>query len=66
MSGARDRARDVRPAHLYCPQDLEVWGRQQPALPLLLEKPGRTKTEAPRRWYGQSVRRQVAVEYRDG
>jgi transposase len=47
-------------------QALETWGRQQPALPLLLEKPGRTKDEAPRRWHGQSVRRQVEVEYRDG
>jgi len=47
-------------------QDLEVWGQQQSVLPLLLEKPGRTKTEAPRRWYGQSVLRQVEVEYSDG
>ena len=46
--------------------DLEVWGRQQSVLPLLLEKPGRTKTEAPRRWYGQSVRRPVEVEDSDG
>ena len=36
-------------------QDLEAWGQQQPALPLLVEKPGRTKAEAPRRWHGQSV-----------
>lgn len=35
-------------------------------MPLLLEKPGRTKDEAPRRWHGQSVIRQVEVEYRDG
>src|ERR671929_163840 len=47
-------------------QDLEAWGRQQPALPLLLEKPGRTKTEEPRRWYGHSVLRSVEVEYSDG
>jgi transposase len=47
-------------------QDLEGWGRQHSMLPLLLEKPGRTKTEAPRRWYGQSVFRQVEVEYSDG
>jgi transposase len=47
-------------------QALEAWGRQQPALPLLLEKPGRTQDEAPRRWHGQSVLRQVEVEYRDG
>jgi transposase len=47
-------------------QALEAWGQQQPALPLLLEKPGRTKAEAPRRWHGQSVIRQVEVEYSDG
>jgi transposase len=47
-------------------QGLEVWGRQQSVLPLLLEKPGRTKTEAPRHWYGQSVLRPVEVEYCDG
>ncbi len=44
-------------------QELEAWGQQQPALPLLVEKPGRTKAEAPRRWHGQSVMRQVEVEY---
>jgi transposase len=47
-------------------EELEAWGQQQPALPLLVEKPGRTKAEAPRRWHGQSVRRQVEVEYSDG
>jgi transposase len=47
-------------------QELEGWGRQQPALPLLVEKPGRTKDEAPRHWHGQSVMRQVEVEYSDG
>ena len=47
-------------------QELEAWGRQQPALPLLVEKLGRTKDEAPRRWHGQSVMRQVEVEYSDG
>jgi transposase len=47
-------------------QELEAWGQQQPALPLLVEKPGRTKLEAPRRWQGQSVMRQVEVEYREG
>jgi hypothetical protein len=47
-------------------QDLEAWGQQQPALPLLIEKPGRTKDEAPRRWHGQSVLRQIEVEYSDG
>ena len=30
-------------------QALEAWGRQQPALPLLLEKAGRTQAEPPRR-----------------
>jgi transposase len=47
-------------------QALEAWGRQQPALPLVLEKSGRTQAEAPRRWHGQSVLRQVEVEYSDG
>jgi transposase len=47
-------------------QELEAWGQQQPALPLLVEKPGRTKAEAPRRWHGQSVIRQVEVEDSEG
>ena len=47
-------------------QDLEAWGQQQGALPLLLEKPGRSKAEAPRCWHGQSVFREVEVEYREG
>jgi transposase len=47
-------------------QDLEAWGQQQSALPLFVEKPGRTNAEAPRRWHGQSVMRQVEVEYSDG
>jgi transposase len=46
-------------------QALEAWGQQQLALPLLIEKPGRPKAEAPRRWHGQSVMRQVEVEYSD-
>jgi transposase len=46
-------------------QELEVWGQQQETLPLLLEKPGRTRQEPPRRWHGQSVTRRVAVEYAD-
>jgi hypothetical protein len=49
----------VRPA-------LEAWGRAPPPLPLLVEQPGRTQHEAPRRWHGQSVRRQVEVGYNDG
>ena len=47
-------------------QELEVWGQQHGALPLLLEKPGRTRQEPPRRWHGPSVSRRVAVEYADG
>jgi transposase len=47
-------------------QELEAWGQQQATLPLLIEKPGRTKAEAPRHWHGQSVMRQVEVEYSDG
>src|SRR5712691_8133190 len=47
-------------------QELEAWGREQPPLPLLVEKPGRTQAEAPRRWHGQNVLRQVEVEYSDG
>jgi hypothetical protein len=44
-------------------QALEAWGQQQPALPLLVEKPGRTRQETPRQWHGQSGTRQVDVEY---
>src|SRR6516165_4534346 len=47
-------------------QALEAWGRQHPALPLLVEKPGRTKAEEPRRWHGHSVRRRIEVEYSEG
>jgi transposase len=46
--------------------ELEAWGQQQGSLPLLLEKPGQTRQELPRRWHGRSVVRQVAVEYADG
>jgi len=46
-------------------QELEAWGRQQTTLPLLLEKPGRTAHDAPRRWRGRSVSRTVEVEYAD-
>src|SRR5215211_5298356 len=42
-------------------QALEAWGQQQALLPLLVEKPGRTKDEACRRWHGQRVSRQVEV-----
>ena len=47
-------------------QEVEAWGQQQDALPLLLEKPGRTRRESPRRWHGRSAVRRVAVEYVDG
>ena len=47
-------------------QELETWGQQQEALPLWLEKPGRSRQEAPRRWHGTSVVRPVEVEYADG
>jgi transposase len=47
-------------------QELEAWGAQQPALPLLVEKPGRTQDEACRQWHGQSVLRSVEVEHSDG
>src|SRR5437870_13906139 len=47
-------------------QELETWGQQQGALPLLLDKPGRTRQEPPRRWHGHSVTRPVEVEYADG
>src|SRR5215813_7908661 len=46
--------------------ELEAWGQQQPALPLFVEKPGRSKAEACRQWHGQSVIRPVEVEYSDG
>lgn len=47
-------------------QEVETWGQQHGALPLLLEKPGRTRQEPPRRWHGHSVVRRVPVEYADG
>jgi transposase len=47
-------------------QELATWGQHQSGLPLFVEKPGRTKDEAPRRWHGQSVLRQVEVEDSDG
>jgi len=46
--------------------ELEAWGQQQGHLPLLLEKPGRTRHAPPRRWHGHSVIRPVEVEYADG
>jgi transposase len=47
-------------------QELEMWGQQQETWPLLLEKPGRTRQEPPRRWHGHSVIRPVEVGYADG
>ena len=47
-------------------QEVEAWGQQHGPLPLLLEKPGRTRQESPRRWHGASVVRQVEVEDADG
>ena len=43
-------------------QEVETWGQKQVSLPLLLEKPGKRRWDAPRRWYGRSVTRQVEVE----
>ena len=47
-------------------QELETWGQPQGALPLLLDKPGRTRQESPRRWPGHRVTRPGAVEDADG
>jgi transposase len=47
-------------------QELEAWGQQHVPLPLLVDKPGHTQGDTPRRWRGQSVERAVAVEYADG
>jgi hypothetical protein len=47
-------------------QAVEAWGQQPPALPLVVEKAGRTKAEAPRRWHGQRVSLQVEVAYSEG
>src|SRR4030095_10526899 len=47
-------------------QEVEAWGQQHGALPLLLAKPGRPRQEPPRCWHGQSVVRRVPVEDADG
>src|ERR671922_2886945 len=47
-------------------QELAAWGQQHSPLPILLENPGRTRQEPPRRWHGQSVMRRVGVAYADG
>jgi hypothetical protein len=44
----------------------EAGGRQQAALPCLVEKPGRTQDAAPRCGHGHRVRRQGEVEDSDG
>jgi transposase len=66
VSRAEGRLITLVPRTCAVRQALEAWGQQQPTWPLLLEKPGRTKDEAPRRWHGQRVLRQVEVESRDG
>lgn len=43
-------------------QEIETWGQQQVSLPLLLEKAAKRQGDAPRRWYGRSVTREVEVE----
>lgn len=47
-------------------QEVEAWGQQHRALPLVLAQPGRTRQEPPRCWHGHSVVRRVPVEYADG
>ena len=47
-------------------QEVAAWGQQHGPLPLLLEKPGRTRAESVRRWHGPSVVRQGAGAYTDG
>jgi hypothetical protein len=47
-------------------QEVEEGGRPQSSLPLLVDTPGRTRQELPRRWYGRSVSREGEVEDRDG
>lgn len=39
-------------------QAREAWGPPPPAVPLVVEQPGRTQAEAPRHWPGQRVVRQ--------
>ena len=47
-------------------QEVEAWGQRRVSLPLWLEKPGKRRSDAPRRWYGRSVTRQVEVEDGEG
>jgi hypothetical protein len=46
--------------------EVETWGQQPGALPLLRETPGRTRQEPPRRWHGPSVVRCVPGEDAEG
>jgi transposase len=47
-------------------EEVEAWGQKQSSLPLLVDKPARRRPDAPRRWYGRSLIRDVEVEYEDG
>jgi transposase len=47
-------------------QEVETWGQQHSSLPLLVDQPARRRRDAPRRWYGRSITREVEVEYDDG
>lgn len=47
-------------------QEVETWGQKQVSLPLLLEKAGKHRSDAPRRWYGRSVTRPVEIEDSEG
>jgi transposase len=54
------------PRTCFVRQELEAWGQQHSPWPVLVDKPGRTKRDEPRRWRGQSVARGVDVEDDDG
>jgi transposase len=47
-------------------QEVEAWGQKQSSLSLLVDKPARRRRDAPRRWYGRSITREVEVEYDEG
>jgi hypothetical protein len=47
-------------------QELDTWGQQPDGWPRLLDKPGRTRQEPPRRWHGRRVTRPVTAEYAEG
>ena len=46
--------------------EVEAWGQKQSSLPLWLDKPARRLRDAPRRWSGRSITREVEVEDGDG